>query len=59
MEDLLPAVRPLLARWAAERQRDEGLGDFYQRITARTAPRTAVTGREQPTFQLVQLSVVR
>ncbi len=59
MEDLLPAVRPLLARWAAERQGDEGLGDFYQRITARTAPRMAVTGREQPTFQLVQLSVVR
>lgn len=58
-EELLPAVRPLLARWAAERQGDEGLGDFYQRIVGRPAPRTAVTGREQATFDLVQLQVSR
>jgi sulfite reductase beta subunit-like hemoprotein len=58
-EELLPVVRPLLARWAAERQSNEGLGDFYQRIAPRSEPRTAVTGREQPTFDLVQLQVSR
>ena len=56
-EELLPAVRPLLARWAAERQADEGLGDFYQRIVDRPEARTALTGREQPTYELVQLQV--
>jgi sulfite reductase beta subunit-like hemoprotein len=58
-KDLLPAVRPLLLRWATERIEDEGLGDFYQRIVGRDAPRTALTGREQPTFDLVQLQVTR
>lgn len=57
--DLLPALRPLLTRWAAERLEQEGLGDFYQRIIGRPAPRTAVTGREQPTYELVQLQVTR
>jgi sulfite reductase (ferredoxin) len=59
MGELLSAVRPLLARWAMERTGDEGLGDFYQRILARSAPRTAVTGREQPTAELVQIAVTR
>jgi sulfite reductase (ferredoxin) len=59
VEDLLPSVRPLLLRWAGERLENEGLGDFYQRILGREAPRTAVTGREQPTFDLVQLQVAR
>jgi sulfite reductase (ferredoxin) len=58
-EDLLPAVRPLLARWATERLEGEGLGDFYQRIVGHASPRVAVTGREQPTFDLVQLQVAR
>jgi sulfite reductase beta subunit-like hemoprotein len=59
IEDLLSAVRPLLVRWAAERLNDEGLGDFYQRIIGRSTPRTAVTGREQPTSELVQLGAAR
>jgi sulfite reductase beta subunit-like hemoprotein len=59
MAELLPAVRPLLVRWAAERFDGEGLGDFYQRILGRSSPRTAVTGREQPTYELVQIEVVR
>jgi sulfite reductase beta subunit-like hemoprotein len=57
--EILSAVKPLLARWAAVRFPDEGLGDFYQRIVARPAARTAVTGRETPTFDLVQLQVAR
>jgi sulfite reductase (ferredoxin) len=59
LEELLPAVRPLLARWAAERLEGEGLGDFYQRILGRSTPRTAVTGKEQPTYPLVQIEVTR
>jgi hypothetical protein len=51
-------MRPLLTRWSAERLSGEGLGDFYQRIIGRETPRGAVTGREQPTFELVQLQVV-
>jgi sulfite reductase beta subunit-like hemoprotein len=57
--DLLDAVRPLLGRWAAERQPGEGLGDFYQRIIGHTGRRTVLTGREEPTSQLVQLELVR
>jgi sulfite reductase beta subunit-like hemoprotein len=59
LDDLLPAVRPLLVRWAAERFEGEGLGDFYQRIVGHTTPRVAVTGREQPTGDLIQLQVTR
>jgi sulfite reductase (ferredoxin) len=59
VDDLLPAVRPLLVRWAAERGEGEGLGDFYQRIIGRSEVRTAVTGREQPTFELVRLQAIR
>jgi sulfite reductase beta subunit-like hemoprotein len=57
IQDLLSSVRPLLVRWAAERVDGEGLGDFYQRIIGRLTPRLAVTGREQPTCDLVQLGV--
>ena len=59
VDDLLVAVRPLLVRWASERLEGEGLGDFYQRIVGHASPRVAVTGREQPTFDLVQLQVTR
>lgn len=55
--DLVSSVRPLLARWAAEREGPEGLGDFYQRILARPERRTAITGREAETADLVQLQV--
>ena len=51
--ELLEAVRPLLARWAAERTGNEGLGDFYQRLMGLRARRTVVTGRELPTADLV------
>jgi sulfite reductase beta subunit-like hemoprotein len=54
---LLETVRPLLARWAAERTGDEGLGDFYQRLMGLRARRTVVTGRELPTADLVPVEV--
>jgi len=47
--DLVASVRPLLRRWATERQPDEGLGDFYQRLLGREQPRREVSGRETPT----------
>jgi sulfite reductase beta subunit-like hemoprotein len=57
VEELLPTLRPLLARWAAEREGHEGLGDFYQRILGRTERRLAITGREEETAELVALTV--
>jgi sulfite reductase beta subunit-like hemoprotein len=56
-EELLEAVRPLLVRWAAERGQGEGLSDFYQRLVGRTERRTSITGREEPTADLVALAV--
>ena len=56
-EDLLPAVRPLLTRWASEREGNEGLGDFYQRILGRGERRVAITGREEETAEQVALPV--
>jgi len=50
-------MRPLLVRWASERWRGEGLGDFYQRLIGRPERRTSITGREEPTAELVTLAV--
>ncbi len=58
-EGIVETVRPLLARWAAERTDDEGLGDFYQRLMGLRARRTTVTGRELPTIDLIPLEVAR
>jgi sulfite reductase (ferredoxin) len=58
-DELVSSVRPLLARWAAERIGHEPLGDFYQRLMGPRARRTAVTGRELPTVDLVPLEVAR
>jgi sulfite reductase beta subunit-like hemoprotein len=55
--ELVEAVRPLLARWAAERGDREGLGDFYQRLMGLRARRTTVTGRELPTVDLIPVEV--
>ena len=59
VEELLPTMRPLLQRWAAERSGGEGLGDFYQRLMGLRAVRSVVTGRELPTIDLVPLEVAR
>jgi sulfite reductase beta subunit-like hemoprotein len=55
--ELVDAVRPLLSRWAAERNDHEGLGDFYQRLMGLRARRTTVTGRELPTVDLIPVEV--
>jgi sulfite reductase (ferredoxin) len=56
---LLETLRPLLHRWAAEREAHEGLGDFYQRLMGLRARRTVVTGRELPTIDLLPQEVSR
>lgn len=57
--ELIAALRPLLARWAAERTAGEGLGDFYQRLLDRPEPRLTLTGRETPTAAPLGLEVGR
>jgi sulfite reductase beta subunit-like hemoprotein len=57
VDELLEAVRPLLVRWASERWQGEGLSDFYQRLVGRTDRRSSITGREEPTAELVTLGV--
>ncbi len=57
LDELVDAVRPLLVRWAAERAPGEGLSDFYQRLVKRTERRTSISGREEPSAELVALAV--
>lgn len=54
-DDLHGVLRPLLVRWARDRRNDEGLGDFYQRLTGRDDRRRSVTGKESPTSETIQL----
>jgi len=51
------ALRPLLQRWSAERTPDEGLGDFYQRLSGQTIGRRQITGKELPTAASLSLVV--
>jgi sulfite reductase beta subunit-like hemoprotein len=54
---LVTALRPLLQRWSAERTPDEGLGDFYQRLSGQTIGRRQITGKELPTAASLSLVV--
>ncbi len=42
--ELVPTLRPVFDRWAKDRGPEESLGDFYNRVFARQADRTLVTG---------------
>jgi sulfite reductase (ferredoxin) len=55
--DLIPLLRPLLQKYATDRRNGENLSDFYQRLLGRAETRTAITGRETPTRDLVQLAI--
>lgn len=57
VDDLVETLRPLLSSWAEHRRPDESLGDYYQRVLDRSQPRQAITGREEPTHQLIELKV--
>jgi sulfite reductase beta subunit-like hemoprotein len=53
IEEAVEVLTPLLSKFAADRNDDEGLGDFYQRILDRDAPRRRVTGKEEQTLDTV------
>jgi sulfite reductase (ferredoxin) len=45
-QDVVAVLRPVLAAWGRGRLPNEGFGDWWQRMTGRTEPRTLVTGAE-------------
>lgn len=57
VEGFVETLRPLLKRFARERNGTENLGPFYRRITGRTERRSLLTGKEAPTASLVTLTV--
>ena len=59
IEDTVETLRPLVREWAANRQEGEGLGDFFQRLLGRDAPRQRVTGKETPSFEMVQSQLIQ
>jgi sulfite reductase beta subunit-like hemoprotein len=59
IEAILETLKPLLTKFAADRNPGEGLGDFYQRVLERTESRKRVTGKEVPTFDDVQPKLIQ
>ncbi len=59
LDEAIEVLTPLLVQYAANRQPDEGLGDFYQRLLQRTEPRHRLTGKENPTFESLQSKLVQ
>ncbi len=53
--DFVSRLRPLLQSWAKHRKPDEGIGDFYHRITGQSENRQRVTGGEEPNEEFVLL----
>jgi sulfite reductase beta subunit-like hemoprotein len=58
IEELAAAVRPLLEAFARGCRPGEGFSDFYQRLMGRTAPRTVLTGVEEPSRARLPLQVL-
>lgn len=59
IEDAIEVLRPLLNRFATNRNPGEGLGDFYQRLIENTEPRKRLTGKETATFDQLQPKLVQ
>ena len=59
LEEAVETLEPLLVKYAGNRQTDESLGDFYQRVLERTETRRRVTGKEEATFETVQPKLVQ
>lgn len=57
LDDFVKVLHPLLTGWAHNRRPAEGLSDYYQRLLNQSEPRQAITAREEPTKQLIQLKV--
>ncbi len=58
VDEIIPSLRPLLERFASDRNDDEGLGDFYQRVAGHLTPRHLLTGSEKPTAALFQAATL-
>ncbi|MEM6314227.1 MAG: NADPH-dependent assimilatory sulfite reductase hemoprotein subunit, partial [Planctomycetota bacterium] len=56
--EITATLRPLLERFAEERDDDEGLSDFYRRIKGETDDRKLICGKETPTGEEVLAAVV-
>ena len=56
-ETVADTLRPLLERFSKERQGEENLSDYYHRAFVGSDDRTILTGREEPTSELYQLTV--
>ncbi|MFK7767461.1 MAG: NADPH-dependent assimilatory sulfite reductase hemoprotein subunit [Mariniblastus sp.] len=59
IEEAVDLLTPLLVKYSEDRNLDEGLGDFYQRVFERTESRRRVTGKESPTFDEFQPMLVQ
>ena len=59
LEEAVQTLEPLLAKYAENRQPEESLGDFYQRVLERSETRRRVTGKEEATFEAVQPKLVQ
>lgn len=59
LEDIVEVLNPLLTQYASDRLEAEGLGDFYQRLLVRSAPRHRLTGKETPTFDQLQPKLIQ
>lgn len=55
--EIVPTLRPLLVRFAAEGTPDESLGEYYQRLRG-GSPRRVLSGREVPTASELGLHAV-
>jgi len=58
IDEIVERLRPLLERYATERNPGEPLGDYYRRSIATDRPERAIlTGREQPAAELYSVGV--
>ncbi len=46
-DQIIDKLRPVLSAWASQRNGDESLGDFYNRVYADDAQRTMLTGSKE------------
>ena len=59
LEEAVETLEPLLVKYAQNRQPDESLGDFYQRVLERSDTRHRVTGKEEAMMETLQPKLVQ
>jgi sulfite reductase beta subunit-like hemoprotein len=58
LEEVVDVLDGLLTQFARERNGNEGLGDYYQRLLERSEPRHRLTGKETPSLERLQSRLV-